>query len=464
MSLNDMRFILTLFLAACLGLSSRAGVIVHPDSLCGKVKPLNAVNNGPIVAGVDQKRSNAQTYKAACIPFARTHDSNMCANYGGPHTVDISCIFPDFKADERKPSSYDFTNTDLYLSQIRDAGTEVFFRLGQSIEHTKRKYGAYPPEDFRKWARICEHIIRHYNEGWADGFHWNIRYWEIWNEPDLDSEDYRLVNPRTWAGTDRQFYDLFEISAKHLKKCFPDLKIGGPASCGRLQWCKDFLTEMKARQVPLDFFSWHIYKNDPSLIVEKARKFRALLDEAGYHEAESILNEWNYILNWTDRYVASVETISNVKGASFMAAVMAALQTEPVDMAMYYDFRPSVFCGPFDFYTLRPRVPYYAFYAWSRLAGGKSAAIDIEGEKDIYAVASIKPDGGFAVLVVRYNDDSNVVETKDVSLEIKGMDCSRASCYLTDASRRFTGMPVSCDAEGRIILEMAPCSFALIEF
>ena len=44
------------------------------------------------------------------------------------------------------------------------------------------------PKDFKKWAVICEHIIRHYTEGWADGFFYDMPYWEIWNEPDLDSD------------------------------------------------------------------------------------------------------------------------------------------------------------------------------------------------------------------------------------------------------------------------------------
>ena len=27
-------------------------------------------------------------------------------------------------------------------------------------------------------------VIKHYNSGWANGYHYNIKYWEIWNEPD----------------------------------------------------------------------------------------------------------------------------------------------------------------------------------------------------------------------------------------------------------------------------------------
>ncbi len=48
-----------------------------------------------------------------------------------------------------------------------DAGTKTFFRLGQTIEHQIKKHGTIPPRDFKKWAVICEHIIRHYTEGWV---------------------------------------------------------------------------------------------------------------------------------------------------------------------------------------------------------------------------------------------------------------------------------------------------------
>ena len=72
---------------------------------------------------------------------------------------------------------------------MQKAGTKPFYRLGQSIEHQTKKYGIYPPKDFKKWAKICEHIIRHYNEGWANGYRMGIEYWEIWNEADLDQPD-----------------------------------------------------------------------------------------------------------------------------------------------------------------------------------------------------------------------------------------------------------------------------------
>ena len=79
------------------------------------------------------------------------------------------------------------------IAAIVNAGVEPYYRLGITIEHQAyiKPYHTFPPKDPEKWARICEHIIRHYTEGWADGYHYNIRYWEIWNEPEVQNNRIR---------------------------------------------------------------------------------------------------------------------------------------------------------------------------------------------------------------------------------------------------------------------------------
>src|SRR5205085_9026480 len=111
-------------------------------------------------------------------PFARLHD----CHWPNPDVVDIHAVFPDFDADAELPSSYDFRLTDEYIAATRATGAEIIYRLGESIEHTWIKRFVHPPGNFQKWASICRGVIRHYNEGWADGFYYGIRYWEIWNE------------------------------------------------------------------------------------------------------------------------------------------------------------------------------------------------------------------------------------------------------------------------------------------
>ena len=181
-------------------------VQINANEIKGIIKPMHAVNNGPIIARKTQKRSNFETFKEARIPYSRNHDAAFCASYGGENIVDVHAIFKDFDKDPYDPESYDFMLTDIFLQNVLDAGTKIFYRLGSKIEHCIKKYGTVVPKDFQKWAVICEHIIKHYNHGWADGFYWNIEYWEIWNEPNLDSDD--AENKRNWSGTAQQFMNF----------------------------------------------------------------------------------------------------------------------------------------------------------------------------------------------------------------------------------------------------------------
>ena len=460
-------------------------VTIDAAKPAGRIKPMNAVNNGPSRARSDQSRGNFDTYKALRTPYARIHDANWCSTYGAPHTVDVTAVFPDFDADVSSPASYDFTMTDAYLQTIVDAGTEVFFRLGQSIEHGVKKYGILPPKDNQKWAEICEHIIRHYTEGWAGGFKWKLDYWELWNEPDLHVPlDGGLPpNPKTWTGNCQQFFDLYATAAKHLKKCFPHLKIGGPALAGGWAWAELFLADMKKRKVPIDFFSWHIYAVTPEQIAGRCDLARQTLDKFGYRKTESILNEWNYVKDWSPSWVYSLEVESgtdNLKDAAFIAATMSACQDKPLDMLMYYDARVGcAMNGLFDLISLEPLKGYYPFYAWAKLADlGKQVKAKLDFVQmecyawkdveipDVYVTAAASADGSrHAALISRYQDDNNVNYKREVKVKLAGKKkFDKVACHLTDAWRTYTEVPLDVADDGSVTLMLGPRSFAFIEW
>ncbi len=484
--------------------AAKATVTVDEAQVIGPMKPMNAVNNGPSVSNVggDQKRGNAADYAAARIPFARTHDAINCVS-GGAHCCDISAIFPNFDADENDPRNYDFVFTDWYLDAIRRTGTQVYFRLGQTIEHGPKKYGVLPPKDYAKWARICEHVIRHYNEGWGWGVdkapttkniawsnQFNIVYWEIWNEPDIDvSVEAYTTNPRCWGASPEEFYKFYETAAKHLKSKFPNLKIGGPALAYNQWWAEGFLQHCQKTKTPLDFFSWHGYIRTPESLRDRSYLFRNLLNKYGFEKTESIQNEWNYVKGWTDDWVYSLQVESgefNLKATALIAATMTVTQSAPVDLLMFYDARThTVMNSMFDLVTQWPKKGYYPFVAWSDMVEraptqvkcgvveGTIAASDANTgateKKDqsipggIRAVAS-KGDKGGAVLVSRYSDDNNVTDTATVTIRVKGRSLKGATCLLTDSVRTYTRIPLNVQPDGSAIIYMQPLSFALIEW
>ena len=403
--------------------------------IVGKIKPMNAVNNGP-AGEKERKTGNFETYKAARFSYARLHDSAHCYHYGGEFSVDVHRIFRDFDADVDDESAYIFAPTDEYLRNINDAGTQIFYRLGASIEHGF-KNGTYPPKDYLKWAKICEHIIRHYNEGWANGYHYNIEYWEIWNEADCTNPDGS--NP-CWQGTEAEFVDFYCVTSKYLKSRFPHLKIGGPS----VAWIGTGLMgalvpEIKARGAALDFFSYHKYASLVSWIKDDTLQVRKYLDELGFFDTELILNEWNYVKAWGGPvWEYSLDVEKKLKGASFALAVMCTSQALPVDMLMYYDARPNGMNGLFSHdVSLSPLKTYHVYNAFADLKElGGCADIEVLGE-DLYAVAAT--DGNeSAVLLTFYNDGIENGE-RNVSVELKGANpcggCIVAEFYLLDENR-----------------------------
>ena len=64
----------------------------------------------------------------------------------------------------------------------------------------------------------------------------------------------------------------------------------------------------------MDFFSWHIYTGSTDEMLRIAKDIREMLDKNGYTDTENILNEWNYLRDWTDNFVYSIEQIIGIKG------------------------------------------------------------------------------------------------------------------------------------------------------
>ena len=368
-------------------------------NITGKMKIMHAVNNAPA------RRSNShfESFSRLGIPYVRNHDASLSEPYGCQHVVDVHCIFPDFSKDENDEKNYDFKLTDVYIKTIFDTGSRVFYRLGSSIEHWEKKYGTIMPSDFGKWARICEHIIMHYNEGWADGFKYGIEYWEIWNEPDLDPDD--AENKRTWGGTKKDYFEFYDVVAKHLKSRFPKLKIGGPASCGNLKWAEEFIAQLDA---PLDFFSFHMYAYEPQFMAEYSTRVKNMLIKHGYGDAETILNEWNYVRDWNNSLEYN-KTIHGMKGAAYIAATMCAVQNcGMTDMMMYYDARqPTPWNGLFDFYTKEPLKGYYSILMFSKLYELKNQTHSMSCDKDII-VTSAADNGRCGAIITYYSLDEGV--------------------------------------------------------
>jgi len=423
----------------------------------GAIKPLHGINNSPVAYG-----NPLPELTEAGIPYVRLHDA--AGLFGGARFVDIPNVFPDFDADPDDPASYDFAFTDAYLKSLTSSGVKIFYRLGVTIENNWRvkAHHIHPPKDFGKWARICAGIVRHYNEGWAEGFHYGIEYWEIWNEPE---------NPPMWTGTKEQYFELYRTTANYLKKKFPRIKVGGYASCGFyavtregmsdfyksfVSYFEDFLEFVtdERTSAPLDFFSWHLYTSDPKEIGLHADYATKKLKEFGLAKTESVFNEWN-CPDW--RNPDCWDALKEMPGATFTAASFCVLQKSPVDKAMYYDALPErCYCGLYYFPSRKLTKTYYSFKAFNDLYKlGTAVDCDCEGCEEIYVCAAKGGGGKGAALIVNCS-----AQGKTLAFETAGT-AKKASCLLLDSSHILTETGHSL-SEGKLTLP--PLSVILLRF
>ncbi|MBQ9939926.1 MAG: hypothetical protein IJO74_00070 [Clostridia bacterium] len=398
------------------------------DNITGKVKAMHAVGQPPML-GIDTSRF--KYLKEANIPYSRLHD--VGGMFGKNIFVDIPNIFRDFSADVEDPESYDFKFTDILMKALIDNNCEPYFRLGVTIENYigVKAYRIFPPADNEKWARICEHIIKHYNYGWANGFNFNVKYWEIWNEPDNGRDNRENM---MWHGTKEEYYELYRVTSKHLRKVFGDsIKIGGYGHSGfydvdtvedikksitvglalkevPTDWEKrtryfitffdGFIDMVTKENLPLDFFSHHSYASVESTL-KRQKYVEGRLALAGLENVEIHLNEWQPL--------PSKETRGKDVACANTVAMMCAMQKTKMDMMCYYDAQigVSIYGGMFNPLTYEPFCVYYGFKAFGKLYEMQNCVESSDDSDGVFSLAA-KGNGKKGAIIVNTGEDAQI--------------------------------------------------------
>lgn len=432
-------------------------VTVDPQHSTGRVKALNGTNLGVPLANGEYLGYLHDYMKQLHIPFTRLHDVPL--QNPGMRIVDIPLIFANADADAHKRTSYYFDQTDDYIRQCIEDSTTVYYRLGTSIEHSAKKYFVHPPRDVAKWVEIASNIIRHYTEGKWDGYHYDIRYWEIWNEPDIDGQ-------KMWTGTIEAYNDFYAQAAKELKRRFPHLKFGGPAhSYPREPLVKTFLEHCRKHQAPLDFYSFHSYTDNADALVNLPKRVRRYLDEAGFTQTELHLNEWNYIpvSTWEaparERMDWFYRGMRNAEAAAFAGTVLTGWQDTPLDVACQYTAMPlEGQYGVFNEYG-EPTKPFYLLKAFGEMtASAQRIAATGTLPPGSRVLATKDTEGNVTVLVSCWKSGA-----QRLTLRIEGIrGYARIEALLLDDAHNLTPILSLGRTEGDITLSLPSSSSVVL--
>ena len=462
-----------------------AAVTANFDADIGKIRPeLHSSGFGPQICSCPQ--TLIDNVKSMGFKAARTHDWALINP--NERVCDYFHIFPLMHLDATDPKNYVFGPTDYLLKRTREeTGLDVFYRLGTSIEHsgTKVHFNTLIPEDFDKVAEVFAGTIRHYNRGWANGFNWGIKYWEIWNEPDGSNNMWCLPdgdgerhpsNPEEIAdkrARDAKRLELFAkfyvTCLKRIKREFPEVKVGGPALCSmRTEYFTTLLKACKEAGVAPDFISWHHYAQDPKLIMNAIETGRKLCDGFGFTDCELIINEWHFLgdYSWAKLRSTDPEVLrkvwsgpashNGIDSSCFNLTMLAKFQTSKLDQAYYYGCRPVGAWGYMDEFKRKYKV-YYGLKMFGDFV--KSFQTICESSADgngITALAARSADGSRkGVLVVDYCGRAG-----EISLDVKGVaPDSEGEALVHDYTRDFERFPVRLSG-GRLTLKKADAESA----
>lgn len=161
-----------------------------------------------------------------------------------------------YSHDKNGNPIYNWQYIDLLFDNMLTLGIKPFVELGfmpnllasgqQTIFWWRGNIT--PPCSYERWEELIYELTLHFTQryGVNEVKQW---YFEVWNEPNLDG---------FWSGGKEEYFKLYEVSARAVKKVCADYKVGGPATAG-IGWITDFIDFCYSNKVPVDFISTHTY-------------------------------------------------------------------------------------------------------------------------------------------------------------------------------------------------------------
>lgn len=238
-----------------------------------------------------------------------------------------------------------------------------------------------PWEDFDAYYKFIYDLI---TKAKREGH--NIRYWEVWNEPDHVRH--------SWSGTREQFFETFKVAHDAVLAADPEGWVGGPSwKCahgaeGVAEYFSDFLRYCQQHDVQLDFLVWHELHPRPEVVPQHAAAVRKLVEQefADLGVKEYRINEWGR--SWRRSDV----------GPGTQVAFFYYLDQAGIDRAA-----KTFWDGWYlDGILADPTTPKAAYWAWAAYADGVGVRlITRTNDKRLVALASRDEQGTVRVLIGR---------------------------------------------------------------
>jgi len=288
--------------------------------------------------------------------------------------------------DDRAGVRYAWTYVDQVHDAFLELGVRPFVELGfmpTALASGDRtvfwwRGNVTPPRDWTAWADLVTALVRHLVDRYGID---EVRTWpfEVWNEPNL---------AQFWAGSQADYFRLYEVTARAVKDVDASLQVGGPTiSPGSDDWWAPFADVVTARDLPVDFVSRHAYSSGPAQHVpfgtyQTLQPPQRLLEQLAAPRAHLAGTALADLPVHVTEYNTSYRPDNPIHDTAFNAAYLAPVLVvggDHVDSFSYWTFcdvfeeegvPTSLFHGGFGLLTHRQvRKPTYHLFAFLARSG-----------------------------------------------------------------------------------------------
>jgi len=304
---------------------------------------------------------------------------------------------------------FNWKKLDDTVCDIYHTGAKPFFSLGYmppviSIDNSLISQ----PKDWNDWSLTVQKTIEHYSGkssrfcGQITGFWTTDIYYEVWNEPDLETFGKWSLYGGTKDYPALYFYSA--LGAQNAKDVNRFL-IGGPATTALYQsWVQTFLDFVTENKLRLDFISWHHYSKNTADYADDMININNWLSPVQYRKYQilpKIISEWGY--DSDPNPMADTDI-----GAAYTIASIRNFINYNFEMALLFEIKdgPSPRWGILS-YEGQEKSRYRALKLLNLLEGDE---LQVNGEgSHVSALSSVSEEKTTAVLV-NYDEDNKNTE------------------------------------------------------
>lgn len=241
--------------------------------------------------------------------------------------------------------SFDFSRLDQTVCDIYHTGAKPFFSLGY-MPPTMADDGSLigKPKDWNEWSLLVRKTIERYSGretvlpcGALQDFWKTDLYYEVWNEPDLET-----FGKWRYQSGGKSYSDLYFYSVKGADAATNVLpfKMGGPVTTALYKnWIQKFLDYVTFNNLRLDFISWHHYSKRADDYTRDVINLNKWLGESPkydkYENLPKIISEWGYDSEKNpiaDTEVGAAHTLASIRNfvnANLEAAFLFEIKDGP---------------------------------------------------------------------------------------------------------------------------------------